>query len=50
MRRAIEPTGGATRYGEVMAAATLTALPIMIAFLVLQRQFVESLTMTGLKG
>ena len=33
-----------------MAAATVVALPIVILYLVIQRQFVESLTMSGLKG
>ena len=48
--RMLMGVGGTTRAGEVMAAATLTALPIMIIFLIFQRRFVESLTMTGLKG
>jgi|DewCreStandDraft_4_1066084.scaffolds.fasta_scaffold14762_2 multiple sugar transport system permease protein len=44
------PVGRNIRYGEVMAAATLTSLPILVVFLLIQRMFVESLTMTGLKG
>ncbi len=48
--RMLMGVGGTTRAGQVMAAATLTALPIMIIFLILQRRFVESLTMAGLKG
>lgn len=48
--RMLMGVGGTTRAGEVMAAATLTALPIMIIFLIFQRRFVESLTMAGLKG
>lgn len=48
--RMLMGVGGTTRAGQVMAAATLTALPIMIVFLLFQRRFVESLTMAGLKG
>lgn len=48
--RMIMGVGGTTRAGPVMAAATLTALPIMVIFLIFQRRFVEALTMTGLKG
>jgi len=48
--RMLMGAGSTTRAGPVMAAATLTALPIMIVFLLFQRQFVEALTMTGLKG
>ena len=33
-----------------LAAATLTALPVLIVFVVAQRQFVEGLAQTGLKG
>jgi multiple sugar transport system permease protein len=43
--------GGRTiRWGDVMAAATLTGAPMIFIFLILQRRFVEALTMTGLKG
>jgi multiple sugar transport system permease protein len=33
-----------------LAAATLTALPVMIVFVLAQRQFIEGLAHTGLKG
>jgi multiple sugar transport system permease protein len=33
-----------------LAAATLTALPVLIVFVAAQRQFVEGLAQTGLKG
>jgi multiple sugar transport system permease protein len=33
-----------------MAAATLVAAPLVIAFLFAQRRFIEGVTMTGLKG
>ncbi|HEX2999917.1 MAG TPA: carbohydrate ABC transporter permease [Armatimonadota bacterium] len=34
----------------IMAAATLTILPVVILFLLAQRQFVESIARTGVKG
>ena len=40
----------AQRWDAVLAGATLTALPIVVLYLVIQRKFIESLTMTGLKG
>jgi multiple sugar transport system permease protein len=40
----------AQRWDAIMAAATVTALPIVLLYLVIQRQFVESLAMSGLKG
>ena len=33
-----------------MAAASVVALPIFLLSPVIQRQFVESMTMTGIKG
>ena len=38
------------RWDAIMAAATVVALPIFLLYLVIQKQFVESMTMTGLKG
>ena len=38
------------RWDAIMAASTLVALPIFILYLFIQRQFVDALTMTGLKG
>lgn len=40
----------AQRWDAVLAGATITALPILILYLAIQRKFIESLTMTGLKG
>lgn len=37
-------------FGALMAAATLTTLPLVATFLLAQRRFVEGITMTGLKG
>jgi multiple sugar transport system permease protein len=39
-----------TDYGLVMAASTITILPLLIGYFVAQRKFVEGITLTGLKG
>ena len=39
-----------TRYGLIMAGSTLSIWPVVLLFLVIQRQFIESLALTGLKG
>lgn len=39
-----------TNYPQLMAVAFLAMLPVLIVFLVLQRNFVEALTMSGVKG
>ncbi len=38
------------KWGATMAACTLTALPIVIVYLILQKQFVESVATSGIKG
>lgn len=42
--------GNTISWGEVMAGTTIAGAPMIIIYLILQRQFVEALTMTGLKG
>jgi multiple sugar transport system permease protein len=37
-------------YGAVMAGAVLTVLPVLVVFVLLQRQFVQGLTMSGMTG
>jgi multiple sugar transport system permease protein len=37
-------------YGALMAASVLVATPLIVAFLLAQRRFIEGVTMTGLKG
>jgi multiple sugar transport system permease protein len=37
-------------YGALMAATMIIALPLVAAFLLAQKRFVEGITMTGLKG
>lgn len=39
-----------TEYGSLMAAACMTSLPMLVVFLLLQRQFVRGITLTGIKG
>jgi ABC-type glycerol-3-phosphate transport system permease component len=39
-----------TNYPQLMAVAFLALLPVLIVFLVLQRNFIESLTMSSIKG
>ncbi len=38
-----------TRYDLTMAAASVATIPILIAYLVLQRNFVRGIALTGLK-
>jgi ABC-type glycerol-3-phosphate transport system permease component len=33
-----------------MAASTITVLPMVLTFLVLQRKFIEGVALTGMKG
>lgn len=42
-------SGLGTDYGALMAGAIVTVTPVMVIFLVAQRQFIKGLTMTGLK-
>ncbi|MGE0718701.1 MAG: carbohydrate ABC transporter permease [Alphaproteobacteria bacterium] len=39
-----------TEYGPLMAAATIVILPLVLAFLVAQRRFIEGITFTGMKN
>ena len=39
-----------TRWDAILAGATITSLPIVVLYLFIQRKFVDSLTMTGLRG
>jgi multiple sugar transport system permease protein len=41
---------GGTEINLLMAASTLTVLPIMILFFFTQRTFIEGISMTGIKG
>ena len=39
-----------TNYPQLMAVAFLAMVPVLIVFLVLQRNFIEAMTMQGIKG
>lgn len=39
-----------TDWGALMAGATLSVMPLVIAFFFAQRQFIEGISVTGLKG
>jgi multiple sugar transport system permease protein len=39
-----------TNYPQLMAVAFLAMIPVLIVFLVLQRNFIQALTMSGIKG
>lgn len=39
-----------TNYPQLMAVAFLAMLPVLIVFLILQRNFIEALTMSSIKG
>lgn len=39
-----------TNYPQLMAVAFLAMIPVLIVFLVLQRSFIQALTMSGIKG
>jgi multiple sugar transport system permease protein len=40
----------ATQFGPLMAAATITVIPIIILFFFAQRLFIQGITLTGVKG
>ena len=39
-----------TDYGFLMAASALAVVPMIIVYIIFQRAFVDSITMTGIKG
>jgi multiple sugar transport system permease protein len=42
--------GGIIPYGVMMAGSLIAILPLVVAFLLVQRRFIESVATTGLKG
>jgi multiple sugar transport system permease protein len=46
----LKQNGEGTAYGPLMAAATIVITPLVLAFLMAQRRFIEGITFTGLKG
>jgi len=47
---ALQGVLGSARLSVIMAAATMSILPLLLVFLVAQRFIVESITMSGVKG
>ena len=47
---ASEATGSRLPYGEMMAAATMVSVPIILLFIALQRHFISGLTIGAVKG
>lgn len=47
---ALQGVMGSARLSVVMAAATMSILPLLLVFLIAQRFIVESITMSGVKG
>lgn len=41
---------GLSNFGEIMAASTITILPIVVIFFLAQRTFIQGITFTGIKG
>jgi multiple sugar transport system permease protein len=41
---------GIADFGRIMAASTVTVLPIVVLFFFAQRTFIQGVTFTGLKG
>jgi ABC-type glycerol-3-phosphate transport system permease component len=41
---------GMIRWNYVMAATTMTVLPVLILFAALQRNFIEGITLGSIKG
>ena len=39
-----------TQYGSLMAASALMTCPIVVLFFFTQRQFIEGIKLTGIKG
>ena len=40
----------ATNYGLIMAGATLSAIPIVVVFMLFQKSFTQGITMGAVKG
>ncbi|MCY3796867.1 MAG: carbohydrate ABC transporter permease, partial [Chloroflexi bacterium] len=45
-----QATASQIPYGEMMAAATLVSVPVILLFLMLQRYFISGLTIGAVKG
>lgn len=47
---AMKAVGKSNAYPYLMAVSTMVTLPILLAFFMAQRKFIEGITLTGLKG
>jgi multiple sugar transport system permease protein len=43
-------TAGASAWGEILAASTLASIPVLVLFVVLQRQFIQGALAGSMKG
>jgi multiple sugar transport system permease protein len=50
MTTMVDPFSGATKQGVAMAAALLTSIPTLVLFVLFQRQFVQGIAVTAVKG
>ena len=41
---------GLSNFGEIMAASTITVLPVIVVFFFTQRTFIQGITFSGIKG
>jgi multiple sugar transport system permease protein len=46
----MQSTLGLSQFGQIMAVATLTVLPVLIVFIAAQRFFIQGIATSGLKG
>ena len=49
-QRSLTDSGGFVAFGQVMAIAVLSLLPMLVLFIAAQRYFVTGIAMTGMKG
>jgi multiple sugar transport system permease protein len=50
MRTFIDPFSGASKQGVAMAAALITSIPTLVLFFIFQKQFVQGIAVTSVKG
>jgi ABC-type glycerol-3-phosphate transport system permease component len=50
MTTMIDPFSGANKQGVAMAAALLTSIPTLVLFVLFQKQFVQGIAVTSVKG
>ncbi|MBZ0316827.1 MAG: carbohydrate ABC transporter permease [Anaerolineae bacterium] len=50
MTTMVDPFSGATKQGVAMAAALLTSIPTLILFIAFQKQFIQGIAVTSVKG